>query len=98
MDGPCLLVHEETDGLIPIDGAMQTLFKAIEGGVVEFAVVRGMIGHGEPGAERLVELRQGQDVAGAHFGFELLLVGEKEPFDQSARRRIAGLAVEQANE
>ena len=50
----------------------------------------------QPRGQSVIEPVEGEDLTGADFAFQLALGGLEEAFDQSAGRRIAHAAVEQA--
>lgn len=62
---------------------------AIVGRLSGLAMDLAVISRLEPGREHLVQLVEGEDVAGTDFGFQLALAGLKEPLDQTAGGRIS---------
>ena len=54
-----------------------------------------VVAFGQPGRKGLVEPIEGKNLAGTHFRLELRLHGQKKAFNETARSRIACLAVNQ---
>ena len=80
-----------------MSGEAVGLVVTLQGRLLGFAVGLPVVALVQPGGQGVVEPVQGENLAGADLAFELALGGQEEAFDQSARRRIAHAAMEQAD-
>ena len=97
VDGTFHGVHERFNHATHVDltddrkAFLITFFRSLPG----FGVNVFMVTDGQPCGKSAVEFIEAKDIAGAHFGFQLILDSLKKPFDSAACRRVPGWPMQQ---